>query len=607
MAVINQNIPPPPPTHHPPHHQMHPGNMPRVIHNHTPGPANLVDEMARLDVDQGRYTSARSARAKEPIVIKEVGPDPRAVYHYVGYTFFKSDALPGQKSTWSNVEKTRMHLSQSDLHNQVLKRAKKFSAAAQYQNLSRMKRTAVDDLIEELRRQDPRYEWTCVYIKESEKPVKGKNSRRGDYETLSMDIILSRKPVNTGSYSKTPHPVQVSFDTAAPGREGFPPQFADPVINQEPPRQMNKPFENVQWAAGVDPKRASHPIFTQVPQSVPPQYHQQGAPSPHPAGHPMAQVPPVSQDQWAGIPAGMRPPQQHQHPDLVNAARAANLANGAPFEVLNRNAAPLGGDAHHQAQGFPNGHRAFVPQGRENVTFAANLPPHGGPPPRAPNTPMEAEADYILESSSAGDEESTLFDHEDHSSATESSDDDGRYGDRSPQPRWRGSLYRQHSSSKARRSDPGYRTHYRKQPRQAATNDPKYVRALDSRSGQHAGRYADGYVEVTPADSRNPPCRVPKGYTREVARVSRDRPKIVQDPIVVTDDLALVGSLGEKYDKLRARHDMRSQILDDREALIERRERLVEQRQRILEEQLGNSCYLGRCMSMREPYYHRHF
>lgn len=217
---------------------------------------------------------------------------------------------------------------------------------------------------------------------------------------------------------------------------------------------------------------------------------------------------------------------------------------------------------------------------------------------------MEAEADYILESSSAGDGESTLFDHEDLSSATDSSDDDGRYSNRSPHPR--GSLYRQHSS-KSRRSDPGYRTHYRKQPRQAATHDAKYVRALDAHGGHHAGRYADGSVEVTPADSRNPLRRVPKGYTREVARVSRDRPKIVQDPVVVADDLALVGSLGEKYDKLRARHDMRSQILDDREALVERRERLVEQRQRMLEEQLGNSCYLGRCVSMREPYYHRHF
>ncbi|KAL4889618.1 hypothetical protein BDV59DRAFT_186200 [Aspergillus ambiguus] len=544
--------------------------------------------MARLDVNAGRYTPGRGNRAaKEPITVKDVGPDPRSVFYYDGYTFFKSDVLPGQRSTWSNVEKKRMHLSQADLHQMVQKHKKKFSAASQYQNLTRAKRTAVDELIEELRQNDPRYEWTCVYIKESEKAVKGKNSRRGDYETLSMDIILSRKAVNTGSYSKTPQPVQVSFDTTPKGRDGFAPRFEDPMINHEPHRSMNKPFEN--WPAGPDPKRTSHPMFGQVPQQVPPQFHQQG----HPAGG----APPVSQDQWAGIPAGMRPPQQH--PDMMNGARAGGLGHAPPIEVLNGNN-PMAGNLHQQGQGFPNGHHQFGPPGRENVHVAANIPPPHRGPPQAPNPPMDAEHDYLMESSSAGDAESMLFDDpEEYSSATEGSDDDGQYVEPS-HARWRGSLYRQHSS-KSRRAESRYRTHYRKQPRNA-NNDPKYVRA--PHGGAHPARYPDGYVEVTPADSRNPLRRVPKGYpTRAVARLTRDRPKIVQEPVVVADDLALVGSLGEKYDKLRIRHDIRDQLLDDREARVKRREQMVEERQRMLDE-----CYLGRCMSMREPgYYHRHY
>ncbi|KAF9891783.1 hypothetical protein FE257_003264 [Aspergillus nanangensis] len=569
-------------------------DIPRVIHNPPPGPidlTDLADGIERLDVNTGRYTPARANRAvKDPVVVKD---DPRSVMHYDGYTFFKSEAQPGQVSTWKNAEKTRMNLNQADLYKMVDKRSKRNNAAEHYSNLSRMKRIHIDDLIKELEHHDPRYEWTLVYIKEEDKPVKGKGYRRGDYETLHMDVVLMRKPV-AQSYPKNVQSGQVNFDPL-PKVSHF---DQPPVINQDP-RQMNKPFvdNNAPWV-GLQGQVPPPHMANHLPQQVHPQFHQpQQQPPPPPHGHQMGGRPQVNQEPWVGMPPGVQQMhhQQQQHPDMMHAAARAAAGAGAPrnvappFEVLHQNH-PGGFDGHPQGQRQFAQPRQFPPKGAAQQQHQQQ--------PRAPKPPViDPEVEYI--SSSGGDDESMLFEEEYSSSITDSDDDE------MPTPDRRGSLFRRHSS-KSRRPEPAaaYRKHYRKQPRLGPA-DPKYKT-----------RYSTGYVDVVPGDSKHGGRRLGgKRYHQQqdavVARqLPRDRPnpKILQGPsgpVITTDELDLVG-FDEKYRGYQARSDLRTRLLDEREARVERREQLVDSRARRIDEQLGEAAYLGRSMSLREPTsYHR--
>jgi hypothetical protein len=123
---------------------------------------------------------------------------------YEGYTFFKADPIQGQDATWTRVERITMHLSQTEYFKMVQKRANKKSAAQQYQNISSNTRRAhINQLIDEQRRSNSLVEWSCVYAKEHAKPFKARNARRGDYETVSMDVIIMQRSVRT-TYPRTP-------------------------------------------------------------------------------------------------------------------------------------------------------------------------------------------------------------------------------------------------------------------------------------------------------------------------------------------------------------------------------------------------------------------
>lgn len=142
----------------------------------------------------------------ESLLVKGSGaPDSNVnTVGYEGFKFFKADPMPGQKATWSRVERTHMHLSQSEFYKMVHKRANKVSAAQQYQNLSDTRRAHVNQLIHEQRRNDPSNEWSCVYAKECDRASKPRNAHRDDYETVSMDVILMRRPMKTKVYPRTP-------------------------------------------------------------------------------------------------------------------------------------------------------------------------------------------------------------------------------------------------------------------------------------------------------------------------------------------------------------------------------------------------------------------
>lgn len=138
------------------------------------------------------------------INLGQVSEVPAYSINYEGYQFFKADPIPGQKATWTRVERTRMHLDQTEFYKMVQKRANKISAAQQYQNLSATRRAHVSQLIKEQKKLDPSVEWSCVYAKERDRASKARNAHRADYETVSMDIILMKRPLNNKPYPRTP-------------------------------------------------------------------------------------------------------------------------------------------------------------------------------------------------------------------------------------------------------------------------------------------------------------------------------------------------------------------------------------------------------------------
>lgn len=151
--------------------------------------------------------SNHSVNAPHPAPIQIPGPaisPAQGITVYEGYTFFQADPIPGHSATWTRVERTEMHLPQSEFYRMVQKRATKFSAAQQYQNLADIRRAHVNQLIHEQRRIGPQLEWSCVYAKEFDRPSKPRNAHPDDYETVSMDIILLKRPMKTKAYPRTP-------------------------------------------------------------------------------------------------------------------------------------------------------------------------------------------------------------------------------------------------------------------------------------------------------------------------------------------------------------------------------------------------------------------
>ncbi|KAJ5098677.1 hypothetical protein N7532_005678 [Penicillium argentinense] len=182
------------------------GGQEKFVASGLPTPSTQVSPQIRgsVPVDTANETQATpNPTASEPMLSAVV---------YEGYQFFKADPTTGQKATWNRVERTQMHLSQGEFYKMVQKRANKVSAVQQYQNLSDTRRAHVNQLIHEQRRNDPSVEWSCVYAKERDRPSKARNAHRDDYETVSMDIILMKRPIKTKSYPRTPMGDLVELD-----------------------------------------------------------------------------------------------------------------------------------------------------------------------------------------------------------------------------------------------------------------------------------------------------------------------------------------------------------------------------------------------------------
>lgn len=664
MAIINQDVPPVPPMHHPPGHQaVHPNEVPRVYHPQTPAPintANLAEQMARFHMNANNVAAGHEQKARGFTPHKDF--EVRIPPQYYGYTFVKAAVAPGQKPNWSHVESTRMHASQTDLMKMVQRRDKKLPSAQQYQALKKARRTHVDQLINEHRRNEPQYEWTCVYVNEEEKPYKGKNYRRGDYETVSMDVVLMKKAIDRANHTPKTPTVGVENAEMPFTAKNKPTTNVEELLARDEPNQVKRDFmKSAQWAMpgmqqGQTPGMARHAAQQQLPphfqQQMPShaqlnqhlnqhqtnlaglrqqanQTHQHQMPQGMPAGTHQHQQPQfhdnaksvpskgpeieILQHGMSGFPAnmgmnmnahrqaqGQHPAQNpfgqpidQQRPGKENFAHGVNAAAGTHGGMPVHGEIPRQGGMPHQG-GIPSHGAIPSHTGIPNHTGVQN---HGAVPthaaiPRAPKAP-EAEPEWGPETSSIGDDESELFDDEDYSSITDGSSEDEEAAHKGDadlhgkgQP-WRGSLFRRHSS-KSRRQEPVYRTHYRKHSR-------THSNGVEGRNGRT--KYPAGYIDVVPAESKNSSNRLSKSHPREIARPARDRPKIIH---------SASDNFDEKYRELRARtNDLRTRILDDREARVERREKLVDYRAQVLDDRLHERLHEARCfprrLSLREP------
>lgn len=566
---MNANMgPPPPPSHFPP------GNGPDgppIILNHPPpqqpiDPMRLSDQMGRLNLNADRFHPGSSPSANSPS-------------QYEGYTFTKADAIPGQKPSWNRVDRTQMDLTQSALQKMVEKRSKKTSASQQCQKLSPAKRDIVDQLIDDLRRVDPRAQWQCAYVKVAEKIVRGKGSRRDHVEAVSMDVIIARKtsPFPKRSLSDTVNLKSPPKDRERPAAFGgpFPGEDIRPINRG---MEGNGPFPRQNGPAGPPgPPGQLHPPMNGQP--PPPPFHQPPHPMPQGQGMGGPGGPMLQGPGGPGPRPQMPPGGMHSPPGMQGPPQGVN--NDPGFVTLNEpKASPPGPRQGPMGPGFsppPGNH--FQKPNHPNMKMNGHIP-------KAPHVPHHHEPEWGPESS-VEDDESMMFDISDEGFAT----DDTDYEIHDTLMPGRGSLHRQHST-KGRR-EPVYRPHHRPQP-------GKYP--LDRRYNQK--RYPAGYVDVMP--SRSCGKRMGRTHSNEMAvHGSRGIPKIIHGLDIPFEDEFM-------HDRLRggrARNDIRTRMLDEREARLDHREDILDyqahmHQNRMLDGRFEDPRYLGRQTPLREPCYH---
>ncbi|KAJ5497095.1 hypothetical protein N7463_009082 [Penicillium fimorum] len=161
--------------------------------------------MSALNVDNSTLSKETPTNPLSPVSLsqyaqKDPGPESTSTI-YEGFTFSK--AMPEESATWTCVKRTPMHLNQDGYAKLVQKRANKKSTAQQYQGLPYdTQRAHINQLIDELKQNNPLVEWSFVYVKEHTKPSKARHARRSDHETVTMDVITMQTPMRTQAYSR---------------------------------------------------------------------------------------------------------------------------------------------------------------------------------------------------------------------------------------------------------------------------------------------------------------------------------------------------------------------------------------------------------------------
>ncbi|CEL03501.1 hypothetical protein ASPCAL04655 [Aspergillus calidoustus] len=613
MTLVNMN-PHITPQHHP---SIRPGEGPRPAYNNPSGSSNpdrLADRLSQLHIHQDRL---HEARPRGFDASAEVDEDTDLVY--VGYTFFKAPPAPGHNANWTKVEKSRMNLGQNGLSALVKKKAKRKSVVDQYQGLRLIRRTHVDDLISELRENNPQYHWTCVYVKEEERNVRGKGYSRNSYETSSMDIILQGKALSPSGFRARP----------VDSRDAF--QYRDirdqrPLHTPQHSGDESRPFSR---AAYPEPWRGSIPPHAHGPHQASVHFQQQGPshqapthaqaqpqPQPQPYGHgahqasvhfqqqgpPQAQQPPHVQPQpHVQVPPHAQSPPQHRagepkYPQQVNWAQngpAGYTSHPHPHPQQQQQQQPIvhnhpnTGPAHSPRPGVQDQSPRGAARGGDSPNHQQEIPHHrvsskqqakgGKKRDKSPKHVVGSEPELVYDTTSSDDDNILTpgFDGEDWETEFSERDTASK-----PAP-WRGSLYRGVAPSQRRHT---HRQHYRKDPQ---------------RAGDHrAGRYYrdDSAVDIIPASSSRSSRRLGRTHSgyRGTARQHESQPKIMQE--ISAEDLdILMGQL-----RGHAHHAARGRMLNQWESELAEREEMLKYHQQMAARYEDNN-YLGRSRSLRQP------
>ncbi|KAJ0418412.1 hypothetical protein BJY00DRAFT_314974 [Aspergillus carlsbadensis] len=567
------------PQHHP---STRPGEGPHPAYNSPTGSRNadrLADQLSQLHIHQDRHHEARPRSFNASAEVVE-----DTDLFYVGYTFFKAPAAPGHNATWNKVEKSRMNLSQNDLSALVQKKAKRKSVADQYQGLRLIRRTHVDDLIEELREVNPQYHWTCVYVKEEERNVRRKGYPRNSYETSSMDIILEGKALRPSGIAEIKclsifHSIQATSLDLSP--EGATPSNGEDQLPHMPTARTMPPFTSI----NKDPLITSHHFMCN-----------------HNRNHmPMACSKPLSISSNKGhLRLSRYPRSSHNHMPKYRLTLSYHLNTEQESQTTHSRSIghrmkqkpivhnhPNAGPAHSPRPGVqdqrPRGaardpvspnHRQEIPHQKVSHKQQAKA---GKKRDKSPKHGLGSEPDLVYDTTSSDDDNILTPDFDGEDWETEFSERDTAS---KPVP-WRGSLYRGQAPSERRRS---HRQHYRKDPQRAA----------DHRAGHYYRD--DSTVDIIPASSSRTSRRLGRTHSgyRGTSRQYESQPKVMQE--ISAEDLGILMSQLRGH----AHYAARGRMLNQWESELAEREEMLKYHQQMAARYEDNN-YLGRSRSLRQP------
>lgn len=353
---------------------------------------DIAGKMSKLDIDshspakgRGGMDQSQPLQGLQPLDMSATTP------FYEGWTFYQADPEePGQRFTWNRATKTKMHLSQNVLAKMVQRQKKKMTIAEQYQSLSKLKRAHVDRLIEEHKIQDsdPRFDWSCVYVTLDMKQVKRKGTRRGNYEVISMDVVIMRKlrpDISIRFAMVTPPASKTAFgelvDLNAPSRTALKDKdqskFDNPNAGPDPRPTKGMTMDGQWFRQGFGQKVLPPGIANMPQQPSPPTIPSHPTPGPPGPGHiNLGQRPMAAPGQPTPGPQG--PPAAGHPTGMHNRIGAAGMRNPMGMEMLNGGTpVPQGGPAGGPASmyGGIGAAGAKLPMGIDMLNGRTPVPP----------------------------------------------------------------------------------------------------------------------------------------------------------------------------------------------------------------------------------------
>lgn len=526
-------------------------------HAPTPGPPanhngrmeSINDQLEKLMISKEAATGGRHGGSDhEPRFPKSSRIDDNDLLE--GWTLDRAvtNSSPNDLR-WHVADRSSMCLSQEDLA-RLVKKPKKTSVAERYEKLGRLKRQHISSLIEDRKKldKDPRFDWTCVYIKPVERTVR-RQMLTDNYITVSLHVVLKRTlrpgamltPRSFPGEVKSPEFAgrNVAADFKGSGKQnpvqernlhaqpqgmghpgGFQPQGQPGAVRREPQIVQQGPPPNVGANPGNggpqggipqipgtqyrhQPEPQLPPGAQVIPQTPPQQKQQQHQPQqPHTQQHPQRpqQTPPQNPFQ----PPSPHPPQQPlQQPPQHPTQNHTQHLPPAP--------APPSPPQHPQQQPHPPRGPIIHPQ-LDHGTFKPGHAVHdvkGLGKKKQSRDQCFPQGQWPDMDSGPEDSDPSLFGFHDDASSTNTDDSFlyDEYDKHVPSPG-----ISRHPSRGRGLPDPGYRLPRRPSHKHSSSTESK--------------RYSQGVVDLIPANSKHRGLgRISRSAT--VSHALQPKPKLI--------------------------------------------------------------------------------